>query len=46
MVILFSCDGFNDVHVVRGDMTDWLKHGWPVARRTADAIEAETKSLS
>ena len=23
--------GFTDVHVVRGGMTAWLEHGWPVA---------------
>jgi len=27
--------GFTDVHVVRGGMTAWLEHGWPVVRSLA-----------
>ena len=38
--------GFADVHVVRGGMTDWLKNGWPVAPREADAIENQTESAA
>lgn len=28
---ILARSGFADVHVVRGGMTDWLKHGYPVA---------------
>ena len=28
---ILTAAGFTDVHVVRGGMTAWLKHGWPVA---------------
>ena len=38
--------GFADVHVVRGGMTDWLKNGWPVSPREADAIENQTESAA
>lgn len=32
---LLARRGFADVHVVRGGMTAWLDHGWPVERRAA-----------
>ena len=31
---LLTRHGFTDVHVVRGGMTAWLEHGWPIERNT------------
>lgn len=36
---LLARNGFNEVHVARGGMTDWLKHGWPVVHRAVDTIQ-------